>query len=255
MIFRKNPLPLITIILIIGIVLVLQPRKKEVSKKREPVAKVAIVIDDLGYNLKDIEQIYNIKKPITLSILPNLPYSRKIAIEAAKKGYEVILHLPLESHKVDAPLEEGTIRVDMTKDEVLKNIDMTLDSVSGCRGVSNHMGSKATEDRVLMATILKELDRRGLYFLDSLVTNKSVCQTIADEVGIRFAKRDVYLDNINDTAYIKNQFQFLIKKAKRRGSSIGIGHDRGLTIATLTEEIPKAEEEGINFVFVSELVE
>jgi len=227
---------------------------KEPLRRQEVVAKVAIVIDDLGYNLRNVEKIYGIEQPITLSILPNLPYTRKISLDGAQKGCEVMLHLPLESSQPEAPMEPDTIYTDMKKPDVIGKLDAALEDAIGPKGVSNHMGSKATKDRPLMRIIFEELNRRGLYFLDSLVTEKSVCEGVALETGIRFAKRDIYLDNHNERAYIKGQFKLLIEKAKKKKTAIGIGHDKPVTIEILAEEIPRAEGEGIKFVFVSELV-
>jgi len=226
-----------------------------VSQSEKPEAKkVAIVIDDLGYNLHNVQGLYAIKKPITFSVLPNLTYSKVIAEDAARRGYNVMLHLPLESSHKEAPREKDTICVNMTEDEVISKLRQALLTVPHAKGVSNHMGSVATVDKALMQTIFKELKARRLYFLDSLVVGNSVCGEVADKVGIRLVRRDVYLDNINDASYIKKQFSLLIKEAMQSGSSIGIAHDRPVTVRTLASEMEKAEEEGIKFVFVSELV-
>jgi len=217
-------------------------------------AKVAIVIDDLGYNLRNTDSIFDINKPVTLSILPNLAYSKTIAADAAEKGYEIILHLPLQSFQEEAPAEQATISAGMEDAEVINSLARAIDSLNMLKGVSNHMGSKATQDEGLMRLIFGELKERRLYFFDSLVTDKSVCQRVASEVGIKFAQRDVYLDNLDDKSYIKNQYKLLIEKARASGFSFGIGHDKELTIQTLAEEMPKSEKEGIEFVFLSELV-
>ncbi|OGW85044.1 MAG: hypothetical protein A2987_06020, partial [Omnitrophica bacterium RIFCSPLOWO2_01_FULL_45_10] len=128
--------------------------------------RVAIVMDDFGYNMNNVDSLFEIGEPVTLSILPNLTYSRKIANFAKSKGYETILHLPLESHRKDVKEEIDTIRSGMSETEVTSMLDREIASVPGLSGVSNHMGSKATEDMGLMTTIFKELRKRKLYFLD-----------------------------------------------------------------------------------------
>ncbi len=142
----------------------------------------------------------------------------------------------------------------MKKEEVLAALTKALENVLFAKGVSNHQGSKATENYELMKTIFTELRLRNMYFLDSLVTNKSVCKKLAKEIGIGFGRRDVFLDNKEDFEYIKGQFGQLVKRAKRSGSAIGIGHDRQKTIAALAVLIPEAEKEGVKFVFLSELI-
>jgi len=245
------------LVLLTAGIFILRGPEKEITEEKKPAvkkAKVAIVIDDLGYNAANINSIFDINKPVTLSVLPNLPYSRTIAAGAAEKGYEIILHLPLESFQDEAPAEEATISSGMEDKEVINSLTRAIDSVNMLKGVSNHMGSKATQDERLMRVIFGELKKRNLYFFDSLVTDKSVCRQIAKEAGIKFAQRDVYLDNLDDKSYIKNQYELLIEKARKTGFSLGIGHDKELTVQMLAAEMPKSEEEGIEFVFLSELV-
>lgn len=267
MTFKKAPFSIrIAVIFLVGLVVIaygmrqrhdrfaISLKGKDFDGQKKIIAKVAIVIDDLGYSLKNLDQIYSIKRPLTLSVLPNLPYSRRIALEATGKNCEVILHLPLESFQESAPMEEGTIYTNTTEEDVRQKVNRAIDSISPVKGVSNHMGSKATQDKPFMQIVFSELEQRGLYFLDSLVTHMSVCEGLAEKSGIKFAKRDIYLDNLDEPAYIKNQFGLLLKQAKKKGFAIGVGHDKKATIETLREMMPESEEAGIKFVFVSELV-
>ena len=115
------------------------------------------------------------------------------------------------------------------------------------------MGSRATGDSRVMKIIFKELKKRGLYYLDSYVSGDSVCQVIADDIGIPFIKRDVFLDNQSDTQYIRKQLSELKDLARASGSAVGIGHDRKNTLLVLKEEVHKLEDEGFELVFLSDL--
>ncbi len=215
-------------------------------------AKIAIVIDDWGYNLKNLDTLLEIEAPITLSVLPNLPYSRVVAKKAHVDGKEVILHLPLEPHEAMS-LEKDTITTEMTDEEALENLERAILSIPHLKGVSNHMGSKATEDKRLMCTMLKKIKKDDLYFLDSRVTTGSICPEIAEDVGVRFAARSVFIDNELNTEYIKGQIMETARQAFQTGWAIGIGHDRAVTIAALAEMVPKLKEMGIEIVPVSEI--
>ncbi|MBI4335313.1 MAG: divergent polysaccharide deacetylase family protein [Candidatus Omnitrophica bacterium] len=221
-----------------------------------PKAKIAVVIDDFGYNLNNAEAFFNIGIPVTFSILPHRAYSKKISAQAAQRAYEAILHLPLEAHKENKQVkqEPATITTRMKKKEVLERLSKALDEVPGAIGVSNHQGSRATEDPALMAIIFEELKRRSLFFLDSVSTSKSVCKKAAVDSGIRYGQRSVFLDNSEDFEYIKGQTRLLVKKAKKSGSAIGIGHDREKTVAALARLMPEAQKEGVEFVPLSELI-
>lgn len=223
-------------------------------KKKFANPKVAIVLDDFGYNMNNIDALLKIKEPVTLSILPNLPYSRKVAETAEAHGYEVILHLPLESHRKDVKEEPDTIRTGMSEKEVLARLDEEISNIPGLKGVSNHMGSKATEDRALMTIVLKELKRKGLYFSDSLTSEKSVSAEVAAAIGAPCVKRDMFLDNSNDSAYIEKQLMDMRALAFRRGRLIAVGHDRKNTIAALNKWMGEMSKDGIRFVSLSKMV-
>ena len=226
--------------------------RKQVKAQAAP--RIAIVMDDFGYNMNNLEELFTIGKPVTLSILPGLPYSRRIAQAAAEHGYETILHLPLESHRKDVREEFDTIRSGMSEKDVLELLETQITSIPGLKGVSNHMGSKSTEDPVLMTEIFGYLKKRGLYFLDSLTSQKTVCAEVSARVGLPCARRDVFLDNSSDAEYIKKQLSQARKVALGKGRAIAVCHDRKATIAVLAEAMPEMSAEGIRFVFLSELM-
>jgi len=229
-------------------------RKFTVNQKKYNNPKVAIVIDDFGYNMNNLDRLFAVKRAVTFSVLPNLPYSKRIAEQASSKGYEVILHLPLESRDAAAPAEVGTIKTGMNEKEIVALLDKDIASVPGLKGVSNHQGSKATEDKRAMSVILSDLKRRGLYFLDSLVTNKSICREVAVKEKVPYAKRDIFLDNENSPEYIEKQMLSMRKTAFKYGSVIAICHDRKNSITVLNKMMPELSEEGIQFVNLSEMV-
>lgn len=236
-------------------------QKKAVVKKVLPQIqkkfqnpKVAIVMDDFGYNMSDLDTLFASKLPVTLSILPDLPYSRRVADLARSKGYEVILHLPLEANDKLAPAESGTIKTGMDPKAITSMFAKEIATVPGSVGVSNHQGSKATEDRATMSVVLAELKKRNLYYFDSLVTYKSVCKDLARDVGVPYAKRDIFLDNNSSVDYIEKQVLSLRRLAFRKGSAIAICHDRKNTIAVLNRMMPELSDDGIEFVYLSDMV-
>jgi len=216
--------------------------------------RVAIVMDDFGYNLKDMDLFFSIREPITLSILPNLRYSRQIAGLGSSHDKETILHMPLESHNPNIREEADTIRVGMSEKDILERLKKSIGSIPGLSGVSNHEGSKATEDKQVMTAILKYLKDNDLYFLDSLTSQKSVCDEVAKAVGIRHAKRDMFLDNTDSPDYIEKQLVSLRKLAFRKGRAIAICHDRKNTIQVLAKMMPDMTKDGVQFVRLSDMV-
>jgi hypothetical protein len=150
-------------------------------------------------------------------------------------------------------LEKNTITAEMNAEQIRDIFEKDLASVALAKGVSNHMGSRITEDKKASLLVMTEAKKRKLYFFDSFVTNKSVCSDLAKKIKIGFAKRDVFLDNQNDSGYIREQLIKLKNLAGRRGIAIGIGHDRKNTLLVLKEMLPQLEKEGYKFVFLSQV--
>ncbi len=239
------------------LIVIFQKRKKITPAIKAPKAavlkgKIAIVLDDWGYNLNNIPIAKSIRQPFTAAILPNLPYSQEVARFLHQSNKEIILHLPMEPNE-KYRLENNTLLTAMPGSKILEILNNDLDSVLFARGVSNHMGSKATSDGPTMETILKELKKRKLYFLDSYVTGNSVVIEKARLAGLPAVKRNIFLDNNSDPEYIRGQLYKLKMRARMYGNAVGIGHDRKNTLAVLKEMLPAMEKEGYKFVFVSEI--
>ncbi len=218
--------------------------------------KIAIVLDDWGYSLKQMPDLAAIDAPLTLAVLPGLPHSAEVSERAAARGHEVILHMPMEALDPGAPREEGrTILQGMGKAEILKLLDRSLATVPLARGISNHQGSKVTSDPASMEVVLREAKRRRLYFLDSFVTGQSVCAEVARKLEVPFAQRAVFLDNEESAARIRERLVELARAAAERGEAIGIGHDRPVTMECLRRAVPELEKAGYTLVPVSELAE
>jgi len=245
-------------ILIIGLVIfVIFASVIILYRYTRPKGLVAFVIDDWGYNRKNIELVLEIERPLTISILPNLRYSDAIA-ESFRKN-DIILHLPMES-KSNMSAEKDTIRSNMGELEIISILNKDIAGLPGLVGISNHQGSKATEDERVMRIIMAELKKRGLFFLDSLTTPRSVCLDVAHDTGLRYAQRDVFLDITDKTdlrnfeSYIKGQIQELANVAMIKGSAIGIGHNKRITLELIRDSIPELEEKGIRIVPLKRLV-
>jgi len=167
-------------------------------------------------------------------------------------GFEIILHLPMEP-KEKYHLERNTIMTDMDAEKIRSILIQDLSTIKFAKGVSNHMGSRITESSKDSAIVISEVKKRKLYFLDSFVTARSACASLAKKIKIRFAKRDIFLDNLDDPSYIKGQIIKLRNLAKKNGQAIGIGHDRRNTLVVLKEVLPQLVKSGYKLVFVSEI--
>ena len=228
---------------------------QQLPKEPRKEYKVAIIIDDLGYNAEQAEEILEIDVPLTLSIFPLGPYSESIAEKAHAMGREVMLHLPMEPYKYpEKNPGNGGLLLNMKEEELLRKLEENIRSVPFIEGVNNHMGSRFTEDREKMDIVLKDIKQRDLFFVDSLTTNASVGYSMAKNMALRAAGRDIFLDNDQDVKLICNQIQKLVNVAVRHGSAVAIGHPYPSTIEALKQALPDLRAKGVEVVPVSELV-
>ena len=206
--------------------------------KQKPLA--AIVIDDLGYQLKPARQLMDLGLPITFSILPHGPHSKEIAREAKARGMEVFLHLPMEPRsypRIDPG--PGALLVDMPADRLKRLVNENLALVPGATGVNNHMGSRFTESDEKLKPVFEELGKKGLFFLDSYTSPKSRAEKAAREAGLPLVRRDVFLDHEVSEKAITLQMERVLFLAKRKKTVIVIGHPHPETIAVLKSYAPR----------------
>ncbi len=201
--------------------------------------KVAIVIDDLGYDLRRARAFIGLGAPLTFSILPQSPRQKEVAEAVRTAGNEIMLHLPMEPDeypKVDPG--PGALLMDMPPDVFIRQIVADLETLPHARGVNNHMGSRITADRDRMTILFSVLKERGLFFLDSRTTAKSVAASVARAAHLDFAQRDVFLDHIPKAPFIEKQVDRLVRQAVRKGAAIGIAHPYGTTYRVLKARLP-----------------
>lgn len=214
--------------------------------------KLAIVIDDLGNDRAQADALFRLSYTLTLSVLPHEANSGEIAEEAHRRGYEVMLHLPMASN---AGNKDETIEMHpgMASAEVEKTFAAMLETVPYASGVNNHEGSLGTSDQKLMDKLMPLLHQRNLFFIDSRTTAETVAETTAHASGVATARRNVFLDDEQSVEATRKQFTLAIRDAKEKGSALAIGHPHPTTLQVLGEMLPDAERQGVRLVFASDL--
>lgn len=216
--------------------------------------KVAIIIDDLGYQMEIAERIMNLDYPITVSILPFLPYSSTVAQMAREKNKTVLLHLPMEPHNSNVNPGKGAIFSTMKEEEIRNKMTANFLEIPDIDGINNHMGSKVTENREIMEIVLSEIKERNIFYVDSVTSPYTVGYELSREMGIKTAYRSVFLDNEQEIEYIRSQLQLLKNYAIKNGNAIAIGHPYCNTVDVLYEAKNVLRAEGIEIVRLEELL-
>ena len=215
---------------------------------------VGLIIDDLGDRLNDGLRAIALPGNVTYAILPRTPYSRRFAELVHREGKEVMLHQPMQALHGKA-MGPGGLSLHMTHKTFLRTLRANLLSLPHVRGLNNHMGSLLTRHPGQMAWLMDELQRRGgLFFIDSITTNRSVAQRVALEHQLPSSRRNIFLDHDRSEVAIRRQFARLIAQAKAVGSSLAIGHPYPETMLVLEQLLPTLDEQGVELVPVSRLI-
>ncbi len=217
-------------------------------------ARVAIVFDDLGRSLREVEELGTLGVPLAYAVLPFEPQTAAVAGELRRRGAEILCHLPMEP-KNGANPGPGALNREMSGRDLAEATRRALDAVAGATGVNNHMGSGITADPAKMRSILSIVADRGLFYVDSRTSPDSVGYRVALELGVPAAERRVFLDVDPDPQAVAGQFARLLDEARARGAAIAIGHPYPTTVAVLARELPRARSAGYEFVPVSYLAD
>lgn len=229
--------------------------------KKLPVAQIhgtallAIIIDDMGTSLQEARSLAGIGVPLTFSIIPGLSHQREVADFAASNGIEIMIHVPMQSKGwPERRLEANGLLVSMVDSDIVARMEGFVRSLPKAVGANNHTGSEFTEHEDKMRPVLEVLKGRGLFFVDSVTSPKTVGETLAKELGLKSGRRQVFLDNEQEETYILGQLNQAIRLAKKTGTAIAICHPHPATIRTLVAALPGLEKQGITLVPASRLV-
>ncbi|WP_165926679.1 divergent polysaccharide deacetylase family protein [Raoultella planticola] len=198
--------------------------------------KLSIVIDDFGYRPQTENQVLALPATISVAVLPNAPHAREMATKAHNLGHEVLIHLPMAPLSKQ-PLEKDTLRPDMSSNEIERIIRDAYGKVPYAVGLNNHMGSAMTSSLFGMQKVMQALERYNLYFLDSVTIGNTQAMRAAQGTGVKVIKRKVFLDDTQNEADIRVQFNRAIALARRNGSAIAIGHPHPTTVRVLQQMV------------------
>ena len=227
---------------------------EEILEEKSIAGELNIIIDDFGYRNDEVSDGFlSLGANLTFAVIPGHKYSRSFAKKAFKKGYEVIVHMPMESHVSSSGEEVFVLNTDMTSSEIESRMENVITHLPQAVGMNNHQGSKATENKRVMNVVGSVLKKYEKYFIDSRTTPESIAESMMMSLGVHTANRDVFLDNEADQYLINKQLDQLISTAQHKGSAIGVGHARPMTLQVLQKRIPELKKAGFQFKFVSSL--
>lgn len=220
------------------------PIPPEITPPVSDRPRVAIIIDDLGYDHKIAAKFISLDAALTFAVLPHSPFQEKIANMAHASGKQTMLHLPMEPDKYPSVNPgPGTLLSTMPPDELIAQLEDNLAAVPHIKGVNNHMGSKFTTASDQIHQVFSVLKQRGLFFVDSRTTSSTVCRPAARLFQLPFAQRDVFIDHFQKSDFIRKQLKELVRVARRNGQAVGIAHPHAITFRVLKEMLPEIKNQ------------
>lgn len=229
-----------------------------VNARAEEPARIAIIIDDIGYQTSLDEAVLRLDTRIAIAVIPDGPEAKKSAQAATATGREVLIHLPLP-HPQGVCLNTYCPTEDWSANRLLGHLKWAGRRVPGAVGISNHQGSLFTADpgstrRLVESVAMFNRKNRPLFVLDSRTTSRSRLAEEASRAGLRVAERQIFLDHDREPEAVRGAWQKLLERALTDGQAIAIGHPYPETIELLSLEIPALDEQRIQLVTISALV-
>ena len=217
-------------------------------------ARIVVVLDDLGLNRPAARRAIALPGPLTLSFMTYAENLAPLASAARASGHELLLHVPMEPSNAEIDPGPRALVRGQSEEEVRGNLIWGLERLEGFVGINNHMGSGFTTDEAGMRVVMAVLRDRGLLFLDSRTAGSSRGMTLAAEMGVPAAARDIFLDHEISRTFIRSQLEATEALARREGVAVAIGHPHPETLDLLEEWLPSLKERGFLLVPVSAVV-
>jgi polysaccharide deacetylase 2 family uncharacterized protein YibQ len=222
-----------------------------------PKPRVAVVIDDFGFDTKRTPpdaQWLALPFPVSYAVMPASPRTKQAAKAVREAGRELLIHYPFDPFQSLALPERSVDPADLAK--VKKLLDEAFRDIPGAAGLNNHISAKATANRPLMKAFMPLIKGRVGFFLDSRTNAKTVAYEEAKAAGIPAAIEYIFLDTEKpgDREDCVRYLRRAAARARKAGDAVAIGHHyHDGTLACLREEVPRLQEQGIEFVPVSSL--
>lgn len=232
--------------------------KKNISDIPEiPIAKngarLAVIFDDGGQNLSQLEKCISLPFPVTVAVLPKLQYSKESAQKVRASGNELILHQPMQALNLNVNPGAGAIKPEMSLSEISSVLRENIEEIGPVKGLNNHEGSLISEDEARIGAVLQTASELGIYFLDSRTTSQSRVAQAAMSMGYSYYQRNIFLDNTKNRSDIINEIMKGLAIANKTGVAIMIGHVWSADVLpiVLADMYPILVQNGYKFVTVS----
>ena len=200
--------------------------------------------------------IKHLPAQVTLSFSP---YARRlnqwIAL-ARVNGHEVMLDLPMEP--VGYPnLDPGphALLTSLEDEKNLERLDWVLKRGTSYVGVAAMMGSRFTASQVHLYPIMKDLQERGLLFLDNRTISTGATRAVSEQLGMPLLINDRAIDEAQASRIaIDSRLAQVERLALTNGTAVAMGQPYPVTIERLRDWSALLSARGFTLVPITALV-
>ncbi|MEA1651598.1 divergent polysaccharide deacetylase family protein [Nitrospirillum sp. BR 11164] len=218
--------------------------------------RIALVMADLGWSPSALEKVLaRMPAAVTLAFAAGAPNLQKAVDQARGDGHEVLLQVPMEPQGF--PLNDpgpGTLLTSLSDEKNVDRLETAMASATGYVGLTNLTGTKFLASHDSLQTVLRQVQRRGLIYVDSWPTTSSQATRIATQLGLPRAVSDVQVDRSPSDAGVAAQLAELERLAKLNGVAVGYAQPYPVTLEGIARWAVGLRDRGIVLAPVTAVV-
>ena len=206
-------------------------------KRADRKPRIALIISNLGlsetYTKAALELL---PEDITLSFSHVAPRLKTWVREARQKGHEILLDIPMEP--IGFPKNDpgrATLLTSSNEVENLNRLEHIMKQAGGYVGLLGTLGTKFMLHSETFLPVLKSIKQRGLIYVDSRSTSRSLGPELASSIQLPKAFNNVFVDREPSQEKIKNKLDELERIALKRRFAVGIAQPFPITIEILSQ--------------------
>jgi polysaccharide deacetylase 2 family uncharacterized protein YibQ len=209
--------------------------------------RIAVIISELGLSsAATTASIQTMPADISLAFSPYSDNLNQWIGLARAAGHEVLLNLPMEP--INFPANDPGPRALLTNlsaQQNLERLDWVLGRIQGYVGVTNHMGSRFTTMQEAIKPVLSAINDRGLMFVDSRASTRSIAAKLASDIGLPRAINDRQIDQEASRPAIDGRLAEIERIARDTGSAVAMAQPYPVSLERLRAWLPTLEIKGL----------
>ena len=226
-------------------------------KRADRKPRIALIVTNLGLSATYTKAALKLlPEDITLSFSHVAPGLKSWIREARQKGHEVLMDIPMEP--LGFPKNDpgrATLLTSSNEVENLNRLEHVMKKAGGYVGLLGTLGTKFMLHSETFLPILKTIKQRGLIYVDSRSTSRSLGPELASSIQLPRAFNNIFIDKEPSNQKIKSKLDELEKIALKKRFAVGIAQPFPLTIEILSQWAEKLKAKQISLAPITAVVD